>query len=157
MSASPTTQVACFYVGDHPYALDIMEIKEIINPVAVTPVPRAPEFIEGIIELRGAIMPVIDLRKRFGVQAAPLSRASKYVVVSVVGNIVGLVVDSVREVIRVSAEDSKEVPAMSRSGDGGFFSRAYKHQGRIIMMLDLGAVLSAQERQQLSALRHAEA
>ena len=100
-----TIQVARFHVGDEEYALDIMRIKEIINPAPITRVPRAPAFIEGIIELRGAFLPVVDLRKRFGLAPRPPGRETKYVIVSLEGRIVGLIVDRVTEVSRIATDD----------------------------------------------------
>ena len=105
-SASSSTQLVAFGVADGEYALDIMRIKEIINPVAVTPVPKAPPFIEGVIELRGAILPIVDVRKRFDLSPTPATRATKYPDRrrSIVGEqriIVGLVVDRVSEPLRV--------------------------------------------------------
>jgi len=69
------TQLVAFGVGDGDYAVDIMRIKEIINPVAVTPMPKAPPFIEGVIELRGAILPIVDVRKRFDMTPTSATRA----------------------------------------------------------------------------------
>ena len=74
-------QMVGFRVGEGEYALDIMRVKEIINPVRVTAVPKAPPFIEGVIELRGAILPVVDLRKRFDLPATPATRATKFLIV----------------------------------------------------------------------------
>ena len=92
-------QLVAFLVGDGEYALDIMRIKEIINPVKITAVPKAPPFIEGVIELRGAILPVVDMRKRFDLPPSTPSRASKILIVVLdIGGkrmIVGLVVDRV--------------------------------------------------------------
>src|SRR6185312_11406079 len=99
-------QLVAFGVADGDYALDIMRIKEIINPVPVTPMPKAPPFIEGVIELRGAILPLIDVRKRFDLPPTVPTRATKFLIVSVdVGEqriIVGLVVDRVSEPLRVA-------------------------------------------------------
>src|SRR4051794_6029966 len=80
--AAELLQLVAFSVGEGEYALDIMRIKEIINPVKITPVPKAPPFIEGVIELRGTILPVVDLRKRFDLAAGPATRATKFLVVS---------------------------------------------------------------------------
>src|SRR5439155_24663051 len=81
--APELVQMVAFSVGAGEYALDIMRIKEIINPVKITPVPKAPPFIEGVIELRGAILPVVDLRKRFDLVATPAVRSTKFLVVSI--------------------------------------------------------------------------
>jgi purine-binding chemotaxis protein CheW len=150
-------QVACFCVGDGHFALDIMRIKEIVNPVPITPVPRAPAFVEGIIELRGAFLPVVDLRKRFGLEPTPLDRDSKYMIVGMEGRVVGLVVDRVSEVKRVALAEVSEAPAIARGPEARFLSGVFKADGRIMMMLDLDEVLSPAERSALRQMSEVEA
>jgi purine-binding chemotaxis protein CheW len=149
-------QVASFHVGAQEYALDIMQIKEIINPVPITPVPKAPPFIEGIVELRGAVLPVVDLRKRFEVEAGAVTRESKYVIVALEGHIVGLVVDRVRDVTRIDESDVLDAPAMAVGLDARFVSGVIKRDNRIIMMLDVHGILTATERSLLADLGRVE-
>jgi purine-binding chemotaxis protein CheW len=148
-----SVQVACFFVGQQEYGLDIMQIKEVINPIAITPVPRAPSFIEGIIELRGAILPVIDLRKRFELPAPPPGRDTKFVIAAVDGQIIGLVVDRVREVLTIDLDEVREAPSIAVGTEARFFTGVYKHDTRIILLLAVGEVLSDAERGQLRKLR----
>jgi purine-binding chemotaxis protein CheW len=121
-------QLVAFTVGAGQYALDIMRIKEIINPVTITRVPKAPPFIEGVIELRGAILPIVDLRKRFELPAGALDRASKFVIVGIdVGGrrmIVGLIVDGVLEPLRVSKDQIRPAPPLvaGMPGEAAYFS-----------------------------------
>ncbi len=132
-----------------------MRLKEIINPIAVTPMPKAPPFIEGVIELRGAILPVIDVRKRFDFVPTPATRATKYLIVAVdVGEtrmIVGLVVDRVSEPLRVPRTEIRPAPRLSVS-ERAFFTGVVGHQGRMLMVLDVDALLSSAEKQTLSGL-----
>src|SRR5262249_33668960 len=86
-------QLASYRLGGEEYAIDIMRIKEIIHPRKITKVPKAPPFIEGVVELRGAILPVVDLRKRFELATLEMTRASKYIIVSMERRVLGLVVD----------------------------------------------------------------
>jgi purine-binding chemotaxis protein CheW len=163
-------QMVAFHVGDGDYALDIMRIKEIINPLPVTPVPKAPPFIEGVVELRGAILPVVDLRKRFDLPATAPTRQSKVMIVgiSISGNrlgtasaeptpsselrmIVGLVVDGVSEPIRVPREQLRAAPPLTQ-GANPYFSGMVRHQGKILMVLDLDAILSSTEKVSLAGL-----
>ena len=120
-------QLVAFGVADGEYAVDIMRIKEIINPVPVTPMPKAPPFIEGVIELRGAILPIIDARKRFDLVATPPTRATKVLIVSVdLGEqriIVGLVVDRVSEPLRVPKAEIRPAPRLSISERAFFIGR----------------------------------
>jgi purine-binding chemotaxis protein CheW len=143
---SEQIQLATFTVGGELYALDIMRIKEIVNPLRITPVPRAPAFIEGVIELRGAILPIVDLRKRFDLPATPQQRSTKYVIVGIEGRIVGLVVDAVGEVLRIGRSDLKPPPALVDQGSVSPFGAVCHHNGRIIMVLDIDAILSSHEK-----------
>lgn len=145
-------QVASFHVGEQEYALDIMQIKEIINPIEITVVPKAPAFIEGIIELRGAVLPVVDLRKRFALDPTPLSRESKYIIVTLEGHIVGLVVDRVHEVMRIDETEVIEAPAMATGVDARFVAGVFKRDQRMILTLDIAQILSSSEKSLLAQL-----
>lgn len=149
------TQLVAFGVGDGEYAVDIMRIKEIINPVAVTAMPKAPSFIEGVIELRGAILPIIDVRKRFDVSPTAPTRSTKYLIVGVdVGEarvIVGLVVDRVFEPLRVPRAEIRPAPRLSVS-ERAYFVGVVAHHGKMLMVLDVDALLSAAEKLTLSGM-----
>ena len=152
--ASAQIQLATFIVGSEEYALDIMRIKEIINPLKITPVPKVPPFIEGVIELRGAIIPIVDLRKRFDLPMTPQVRSTKYIIVAIEGRIVGLVVDGVGEVLRISRSEVRATPMLE--GDAAqYFQGVCNHEGRIIFVMDIDKVLSSQEKISLSALSRA--
>jgi purine-binding chemotaxis protein CheW len=141
-------QLATFKLAAGEYALDIMRIKEIIQPQRITPVPKVPAFLEGVIELRGNILPVIDLRKRFELPAPPATRATKY---AIEGRIVGLVVDAVGEVLRVAESDVRAPPALE--GDAGhYFAGVCRHGGRILFIIDMDRVLSSSEKISLARL-----
>jgi purine-binding chemotaxis protein CheW len=148
-------QMVAFFVGDGEYAIDIMRIKEIINPLQVTQVPKSPAFIEGVVELRGAILPVVDLRKRFDLPATAPTRATKVLIVAidVTGRrmIVGLVVDGVSEPLRVPKSELRPAPPLTQ-GATPYFSGMVQHLGRILMVLDLDAILSSTEKISLVGL-----
>jgi len=121
-------------------------------------VPKAPAFIEGVIELRGAILPIVDMRKRFDLPPSPPSRSTKYLIVSIdrlpsrdgaepPGRwIVGLIVDGVHEVIRVPKNEIRPAPAMALNAEARYFGGVCHHRERIVMVLDLEAILSSGER-----------
>jgi purine-binding chemotaxis protein CheW len=162
LSASPSrgqarnedlAQLAAFRIGGEEYAIDIMRIKEIIQPLRITKVPKAPPFIEGVVELRGAILPVVDLRKRFDIVPTGNPRVAKYIIVSMEGRVLGLVVDAVSEVLRVLRKDVKPPPELSFAGSSPSFFTGVCHIGdRIIMVLDLDQILTRQEKIDLGAL-----
>ena len=149
------TQLVSFGVADGDYAVDIMRIKEIINPVPVTPMPKAPPFIEGVIELRSAILPIVDVRKRFDLSSAAATRATKFLIVSIdLGEqraIVGLVVDRVSEPLRVPRTEIKPAPRLSVS-ERAFFTGVVAHHGKMLMVLDVDALLSSAEKLTLSGM-----
>jgi purine-binding chemotaxis protein CheW len=148
-------QLVAFGVADGDYAVDIMRIKEIINPVAVTLMPKAPPFIEGVIELRGAIMPIIDVRKRFDLAPVAATRATKYLIVTIdVGEtrvVVALVVDRVSEPLRVPRAEIRPAPRLSVS-ERAFFTGVVAHHGKMLMVLDVDAILSSAEKQTLAGM-----
>lgn len=145
-------QFALLTIGTEPFALDIMRIRAIVNPLRITPVPKAPPFVEGVIELRGSILPVVDMRKRFDLPAPPPVRSTKYVLVGLEGRIVGLIVDGVTEVIRLPRQDVRPAPAMAVGESAQYFSGVCQHGGRIVMVIDLDAILSTSERISLAGL-----
>ena len=149
------TQLVAFGVAQGDYAVDIMRIKEIINPVPVTAIPKAPVFIEGVIELRGAILPVVDVRKRFDLPPTAVTRATKFLIVAVdVGPariIIGLIVDRVSEPLRVPRVEIKPAPSLSTS-ERAFFTGVVHHNGKMLMVLDPDALLSGAEKQTLSGM-----
>jgi purine-binding chemotaxis protein CheW len=152
---APTVEVSQFAIlgiGVGAFALDIMRIKGIINPQPITAVPKTPMFIEGVIELRGAILPIVDMRKRFDVMDTDVDRNAKYVLVAIGGVIVGLIVDGVSEVIRVPKSEIRPAPAMAVGDESRYFSGVCQHNGRIIMIIDLDAILSSSERISLAGL-----
>lgn len=149
-------QLATFIVGGEEYALDIMRIKEIIHPQKITPVPKVPLFIEGVIELRGAIIPIVDLRKRFDLPMTAATRSSKYIIVGIEGKIVGLVVDAVGEVLRIGKGEVRATPMLEGEA-AQYFQGVVHHAGRIIFVLDIDRVLSSQEKITLAGLTRGSA
>src|SRR5262249_22310421 len=147
-------QLATFFLGGEEYALDIMRIKEIIHPLKITPVPKVPGFIEGVIELRGTILPIVDLRKRFDLPAPAPTRSTKYIIVGMEGRIVGLVVDGVGEVLRIPGAEVR--PSPLDTGDAAhYFSGVHNAGGRIILILDIDRILSSEEKISLAGLGRA--
>ena len=151
MAAAATLQVACFRVADRDCAVDVMRIAEVLRPVPVTPLPSAPPFVEGIIELRGRFLPVIDLRKRFG--AGDERAAGKYVVAPMGATSVALVVDEVTGVERIPTDQIQTPPALASGRVApAFVSGIVKWNQRVFMVLDIDAVLSAAERDELASI-----
>lgn len=139
-------QLACFRVGMGLYAIDILRIKEIIRPLKLTPLPKAPEFVEGVINLRGAVIPIIDLRKRFDLVPEAQDRRTRIIICTVFTKIIGLVVDEVAEVRRYTRQDMQPAPQFVKGKDAEFFLGVCRRDDELIMVLDLERILSNAER-----------
>jgi purine-binding chemotaxis protein CheW len=147
-------QLACFRLGEELYALDIMKIKEIIRPQKLTPVPKAPTFIEGVINLRGVVIPVADMRKRFGQPVGEDARKNRVIVCSLAGKIIGLLVDEVTEVRRYTRQDISPAPQFLKGPDAAFFLGVARQGDDLIMLLDLERVLSSVEKIEFEKIDH---
>lgn len=145
-------QVVSFCVGEQTYALDIMRVKEIVNPVPIAAVPGAPAFVEGLIELRGALLPVIDLRKRLAVEPAPLDRDSKYMVVRFGDQRVALIVDRVIDVRRVDPAAIAPVPELVNTPGARLLAGVARWDGHVVLVVDLDRVLSLDEHAALDGM-----
>jgi purine-binding chemotaxis protein CheW len=134
-------QLVVFDVGDESFGVEIDSVQEIIRMQLITRVPGAPEFVEGIINLRGRIIPVIDLRRRIGLPRAAVSKSSRIVVVEIAGPTVGMIVDGVSEVLRLT-EDSVEPPSsVVSSDDSDYIKGIAKLDDRLITLLQLDRLL----------------
>ncbi len=147
-------QLACFRVGAELYALDIMRIKEIIRPQKLTPIPKAPSFIEGVINLRGAVIPVADMRKRFDQPVDAENRKNRIVICALSGKTIGLLVDEVTEVKRFGRKEIAPSPQFIRGAQADYFLGVARRDDDLIMLIDLEKVLSSEEKIELQKLRH---
>ncbi|MGQ9677479.1 MAG: chemotaxis protein CheW [Chloroflexota bacterium] len=151
--ASKEEQVVVFTLAGESYGVDIATVHEIIRMQHVTRVPRAPEFVEGVTNLRGRVIPVVDLRRRFGLAIAENTASTRIVVVEIGDHTIGAVVDSVSEVLRIPA-DSIELPSpVITTVDSDYLRGIAKLDGRLIILLSLDKVLSADNLESLSHLR----
>ncbi|MDR7392594.1 MAG: chemotaxis protein CheW [Armatimonadota bacterium] len=137
------------------YGVPIEHVHEIIRMQEVTRIPRAPSFVEGVINLRGQVIPVIDLRRRFGLAAGERNGASRIVVVEMNGSRVGMVVDAVLEVMRLP--DSAVVPPeeLLAASEVAFLRGVAKQGDDLILLLDLQRVLEVHEQRELAELQTA--
>jgi len=134
-------QLCAFVVGGEEYVIDIMRIHEIIKPLHITSVPRTPESVEGVVNLRGAIIPIMDLRKRLGCPVTPLGKKSKIVICTVGGGRVGLLVDQVTEVLRIPRSAVRRAPGLI--GSANFFLGVCGPPDRLKLLLNLKALLES--------------
>lgn len=146
------SQIVVFELGSEFFGVQIAAVESIIKMQPITRMPHAPGFVEGITNLRGRILPVIDLRKRFGLPTQPYTSESRIIVINVGSTEVGMVVDGVSEVLTISDELVEETPQVAASIDAGFITGIAKIGQRLVIMLDLVKVLSNQERSDLADL-----
>lgn len=146
-------QLACFRVGSELYAFDIMRIKEIIRPQRLTPVPKAPPFVEGVIDLRGSVVPVVDLHKRFDQPTPPAGRKTRVIICAVAGKIIGLLVDEVVEVHTYGRQEIFPAPQFLKGKESEFFLGVCHRQNDLVLILDLERILSSNEKIALDILR----
>lgn len=153
-------QLVVFELSNEHYGVDISAVESIIKMQPITAVPQAPSFVEGITNLRGSILPVMDLRKRFGLRdtsqmdGKPTSQhdESRIVVVSMDGMKVGMIVDAVSEVLRVPADAIEPPPPMVTSINSAFITGIAKVGEKLIILLDLARILTVSEKDQMAHL-----
>lgn len=139
----PTVQLCAFRVGNEEYAVDIMRVVEILPPQAITPIPRAPAIVEGVMQLRGAILPVVDLRKRLLGPDVPAAPRTRLLVCLLGRRRVAVRVDRVTEVFRVKRSELKPAPAFASGGRTPFVVGVWGPPERTRLLLDLKALLRA--------------
>ena len=149
-------QVACFTLGENLYAVDIMRIREIIRPQKLTTLPKAPVFVDGVINLRGAVIPVIDLRKRFDFPMRETDSGVRLLIVRVVKQLLGLVVDNVDEVITIPTKDIKPPPQVVAGIGAKYLVGVCLAKDSLIMLLNIDAILTANEASELGFIGNRE-
>jgi purine-binding chemotaxis protein CheW len=150
-------QLVVFMLAKEHYGVRIAVVESIIKLQPITAVPCSPAFVEGVTNLRGRVLPVIDLRKRFGLPAEESTKDTRIVVVEMNGTLVGMIVDAVSEVLRVPAESVESPSPIITTVDSAFITGIAKVGERLIVLLDLEKVLSPEEKTELKVLQPAPA
>ena len=144
-----TTQYLTFKLGDEIFSLDVAKVREILDLTTITKVPRTPDFMRGVINLRGSVVPVIDMRLKFGMSCTEKTVNTCIVVVEVVldGEIIimGALADSVQEVIDLEPDQIEPAPKIGTKLRTDFIRGMGKHDSRFIMILDIDRVFSSDE------------
>jgi len=151
-------QLITFNLMEEEYGIDILQVDGIqrLKEITITRVPRAQEFIDGIINLRGDVIPVIDLRKRFELGSSPQDRDTRIIVVNVNEKLMGLLVDRVNEVTSVKEENIDEPPQEITQIDSQFIEGIGKTDERLIILLDIENILTSKEEEEISRLAENE-
>lgn len=150
-------QIVGFRVGRETFGVPISLVHEIVRVPEITAVPEAPDYVEGVINLRGKIISVLDLRKRFGEKQVTPNKKNRILVVEVDGKMVGLIVDAASEVLKVSDSEIDAPPHIYQNGELNFVTGVGKLRGRLIIMIDLTKVLQQGELRRLEEVSHSQA
>jgi purine-binding chemotaxis protein CheW len=134
--------VVGFQVGRETYGVPITSLHEIVRVPEITAVPDAPDYLEGVINLRGKIVSVMDLRKRFGEKQTSLGKHNRILVVEHSGRLAGLIVDSASEVLKIPTEDVEAPPAAFQEGGLNCVTGLGKVKGRLVVLLDMNKLLA---------------
>lgn len=164
VAAEETIQVVTFRVGDEEYGIGISAVAEVVRPLKITPLPRMPEFVEGVINLRGMIIPVVDLRRRFELKETTSGKKTRMMIIKGAfpaggdrgpsAGLLALVVDGVHEVLDIPKRQVEPAPEAARGPNSDFITGMGKMGGRLIILLDVTRILNREER---AALAEADA
>jgi len=149
--AGTEVQLVTFKLDDQEYGLSIENVVEVVRMVAITRIPKAPDVMEGIINLRGRVVPVINLRKRFGARPKPRDLDTRLLVARIGGRVIALSVDTVSEVLKLDA-DSLDASDAVATGVTQYLSAVGKLGDRLLLIVDLDAILSFDEESRLEDL-----
>ena len=143
-------QLVTFKIGEEEFGVDILRVQEIIRTMEITRVPKSPDFVEGVINLRGKVIPIIDLRKRFGMEVREYDKHTRIIVIEINDMIIGFVVDAVREVLRIPADTVEPPPPAVMGGiDSEYIRGVGRLDDRLLILLDLDKLLSREEQAEL--------
>lgn len=140
-----TREVLVFVLGGEEYGVDILKVQEIRGYEKVTPIPAAPAFLKGVVNLRGIIVPVIDMRIKFGMPEPRYDSFTVVIILRVARRAIGVVVDGVSDVVRLAPSEVKAAPGLGSIVDSGFLAGLATQGGRMILLLDIEKFLSSGE------------
>ena len=153
------TQYLTFLLGDEIFSLEISKVREVLDYTIITRVPRMPAYLQGVINLRGSVVPVVDLRLKFGMPAADVTVSTCIIIVEAMVNdelvILGLLADSVQEVLELDQENIKPAPRIGTKLDTRFIKGMGRQNDRFNIILDIDRVFSSDELDLVQELREA--
>jgi purine-binding chemotaxis protein CheW len=146
-------QLVSFMLADEEYGVGVLKVREIIRMPTITKMPNVPQHIEGVVNLRGKVIPIISMRKRFNLKESENSSQTRIIIMDVVGSLTGFIVDAVSEVIRIQSSEIQPPPSMVLSGGIGqeFITGVFNHTDRLLIILDIDLMFSDDELKSFSA------
>ncbi|HPX91754.1 MAG TPA: chemotaxis protein CheW [Spirochaetota bacterium] len=137
-------QIVCFKIGNEEYGIDILQVQEILKIPKVTKLPKSSNHVLGVIDLRGRVIPIIDLGKKFGI-VSNLSQASRAIVVNIEGKQIGLAIDSVSHVVKVDSTEIEPPPSVVKGISGKYIVGIAKLKTGFVVILDINQIFSSEE------------
>ncbi len=138
-------QFVAFRLNDEEFAIGIQQVKEVLRLMPITPLPHSAEFIEGVINIRGAVLPVIDLRRRFEFASVDTTDLTRIIIVDIMDDQMGLIVDEVTEVLRVQVDEIQPAPRKASNGREEVLESLARVRDRLIMILNIDRLLTSSE------------
>lgn len=140
--ASDGDQYLTFALGEEQYGVQILRVQEIKGYTGVTRIPNTPDYVKGVLNLRGTIVPIVDLRMKFGMEQQEYDKKTVIIVVEVKGRIMGIIVDAVSDVMNIAAKDIQPAPEFGGAVDVGFINGIGSYGEKLVAFLDIDRVLS---------------
>jgi len=152
-AARELIQLVSFTLDQEEYGVDVLKVREIIRMPVVTRVPNTPYYVEGVINLRGKVVPIISMRKKFTLTEAENSKETRIMVMDMEGELMGFIVDAVSEVIRISGSEIQPSPTMVSGGiDQECIAGVINQAERLLVLLDLGRMFSRDEKHSFTGM-----
>lgn len=148
-SQSEIIQIVSFSIGDEEFGLDILNVQEINRVTSFTKIPESPDFVIGIVNLRGEIIPVIDMRTRLGIPSVPPDKDTRIIIVELDKTVIGFIVDKVNQVIRITRDAIEPPPQIMHLAKNKMVSAVVKLESRLLLLLDLDESLALNEKREI--------
>ncbi len=154
VAAQASNEYLTFTLGQEEYGVEILKVQEIRSYEAVTHIANAPAFIKGVVNLRGIIVPIVDMRIKFNLGSAEYNQFTVVIILNVAGRIVGMVVDSVSDVITLSPEQMKPAPDFSSSFDTQYITGLGTVEERMLILVDIEKLMTGSDMALMDAMAH---
>ncbi len=150
--SDPITQWVTFRMGNETYGVNVMQVQEVLRMTDIAPVPGAPNYVLGIINLRGNVVTVMDTRKRFGLMPVEADDATRVVIIEAEDQVVGILVDSVAEVVYLSQSDIEMAPNVGNEESSRYIQGVANRKEGLLILVDLNRLLTDDEWKEFSSL-----
>jgi len=151
MGTEDNLQLVTFRLEDEEFGIDIKKVQEINRMIDITKIPNAPSYVEGVVNLRGKIIPIVSLRTKLGFGQTERDKATRIMVVEIDGNILGFIVDSVSEVLRIPGAKIESAPALAGAADSLYIEGVINLTDRMLILLDLKALFEGDKTARMAA------